>query len=138
MPTPDEADLALIRIGAPYDPRDDLFLESYFHQGSLEFRPGLIYRLRSIAARVPLVVDIALDRAAVVTPIAGLATALTVTFGVSDEVLLRALAGDILPEGRLPIPLPESMDAVRSATADRGLPESGVLYPVGTGLTLPV
>ncbi len=31
----EDADIAFIRIEAPYEARDDLFLESYFHQGSL-------------------------------------------------------------------------------------------------------
>ncbi|KRF21798.1 glycoside hydrolase family 3 protein, partial [Phycicoccus sp. Soil803] len=36
VPAPEEADVAVIRLQAPFDPRDDLFLESYFHQGGLE------------------------------------------------------------------------------------------------------
>jgi beta-glucosidase len=37
---PAAADLALVRLGAPFEPRDDLFLEAWFHQGSLSSRPG--------------------------------------------------------------------------------------------------
>lgn len=129
--TPDEADLAVIRVDAPFDARDDLFLESFFHQGGLEFRPGLIYRLGAIASRIPLVVDVALDRAAILTPIATIATALTATFGVSDRALLRALSGEITPVGRLPIALPISMDDVRTVGADAGLAAEACLYPAG-------
>lgn len=132
----EEADVALVRIAAPFDERDDLFLESYFHQGGLEFRPGIIYKLESIARRVPLVVDVTLDRAAVLAPLARVATALTVTFGVSDQALTRALWGDVLPEGRLPIALPRSMDAVRVVLADAGLSDPGALYPLGSGLNI--
>lgn len=129
--TPAEADIAIIRISAPFDPRDDLFLESYFHQGGLEFRPGLVYHLRSIAARVPLVLDIALDRAAVLTPVADVVSALTVSFGVSDVALLRALTGEVPPVGRLPIALPRSMDDVRGVQEDAGLSPDACLYPLG-------
>ena len=37
---PADADVAVVRVPAPYEPRDDLFLESFFHQGSLAYRPG--------------------------------------------------------------------------------------------------
>ena len=133
---PEDAELILVRVGAPYEPRDDLFLESYFHQGGLEFRPGLLYRLTSLAAQAPLVVDVSLDRAAVVTPIAEVAAALTVTFGVSDRSWLRALSGDVAPVGKLPIALPRSMEAVRRVREDEGLTGPAVLYPVGHGLRL--
>lgn len=135
--TPADADIAIIRISAPYEPRDDLFLESYFHQGGLEFRPGLVYRLASIAAQVPLILDVALDRAAVLTPVADVASALTVTFGVSDLALLRALTGEVPPVGRLPVALPTSMDDVRGVQEDAGLRPEACLYPLGHGVPLP-
>ena len=131
VPTPDEADLAIIRVAAPFDPRDDLFLESFFHQGGLEFRPGLLYHLTSIASRTRLVVDVALDRAAIRTPVAAIASALTATFGVSDLALLRALTGEITPVGRLPIALPISMADVRHVPEDAGLGAENCLYPLG-------
>jgi hypothetical protein len=65
---PQDADLAIIRLHAPFDPRSDLFLESWFHQGSLDFPPGLPARPARIAAHCPLLVDVALDRPAVLTP----------------------------------------------------------------------
>jgi beta-glucosidase len=30
---PAAADVAVVRVPAPFDPRDDLFLEGFFHQG---------------------------------------------------------------------------------------------------------
>src|SRR4051794_33223793 len=134
--TPDVADVALVRLSAPFEPRDDLFLEAFFHQGSLEFRPGVVSRLARLAQTVPVLVDVGLDRAAVLTPIRDLAAALTVTFGVSDEALLRALTGDTPPEGRLPIMLPSSMDIVRAAPADAGIAANDALYPLGSGLDI--
>ncbi|MEU2198929.1 glycoside hydrolase family 3 N-terminal domain-containing protein [Isoptericola sp. NPDC019482] len=134
--SPADADVALVRIAAPFEPRDDLFLESYFHQGGLEFRPGLVYKLASIARKVPLVVDVALDRAAVLTPIADIAGGLTVTFGVSDAALLKTWFGDVSPEGRLPIAIPRSMEVVRNVAPDAGLAEDAVLYRTGHGLRL--
>lgn len=130
---PSQADVAIIRIAAPYEPRDDLFLESYFHQGTLEFPPGLVYRLRQIARQTRLLVDISLDRPAIATPFADEVAGLTVSFGVSDEALMLALTGRILPEGSLPVEMPGSMEAVRSAHESVAGTDDP-LYPLGYGL----
>lgn len=135
--TPEEADVALVRLGAPFDPRDDLFLEAWFHQGSLDFPPGLVVRLQRIAAQVPLVVDVSLDRPAVLTPLVPVCSALTATYGTSDAAWLDALTGTIPASGRLPFDVPVSMDAVRCHPED--VPGFGedALFPFGHGLTLP-
>lgn len=131
--TPEEADLALVRLMAPFDPRADLFLESWFHQGSLEFQPGLASRLARIAAVCPLVVDVTLDRPAVLTPLLPLASTLVVSYGSTDEALADALTGAIPPQGRLPFDLPRSMEQVRQHAEDvAGYDDP--LFPFGHGL----
>jgi beta-glucosidase len=132
--TPQEADLAIVRIDAPFEPRDDLFLESYFHQGSLELPPGLVHRLRMIAQQAPLIVDVALDRPAILTPLIDALAGLTVTFGVSDDALLAALTGRIAPKGRLPVELPRSMRTVRESPPDAPANTPDPLFPLGSGL----
>ena len=133
---PGEADIAIVRIEAPYEPRDDLFLESYFHQGSLEMRPGLVHRLRTIAATTPLILDITLDRPALLAPITDALSGLTVTFGVSDEALLAALTGHIAPAGRLPVEIPRSMEAIRASAPDAPSSTRDPLFPIGFGLDI--
>ena len=133
---PEDADLALLRIGAPFQPRDDLFLESWFHQGDLAFPPGLAHRLARIRAACPLVLDVDLDRAAVLTDIASQCDALTGTFGVSGAAWADALTGRIPARGRLPLDLPRSMDAVRGAPEDVPGGTADPLYPCGHGLDL--
>lgn len=136
--SPDHADIAVIRLLSPWEHRDDLFLEKHFHAGSLDFPPGLISRLQSLAERVPLIIDVRLDRPAVLTPLAGFASALVGTFGVSDSALLDALFGRILPEGKLPFEIPRSMDAVRASRPDVAGDTADPLFPFGHGLRLPV
>ncbi|HET6967490.1 MAG TPA: glycoside hydrolase family 3 N-terminal domain-containing protein [Ornithinibacter sp.] len=132
---PEDADVALVRLMAPFDARSDLFLESWFHQGSLDFPPGLVARLARVAAVCPLVVDVVLDRPAVLTPLLPFAAAVVGSYGSSDEALLDALAGSIPPEGRLPFDLPRSMDQVRAHPEDvPGYDDP--LFPFGHGLTL--
>lgn len=134
--SPAEADLALVRLGAPYEHRDDLFLEAAFHQGSLDFPPGLVHRLRRIAAQCPLVVDVFLDRPAVLTPLLDFVSGLVVSYGTSGAALLDALTGCVPPVGVLPFDLPRSMHDVREHPEDQpGFDDP--LFACGFGLQLP-
>ena len=133
---PAEADLAVVRLQAPYEPRDQYFLEFMFHQGSLEFPDEVVERIGKLAAQVSVVLDVALDRPAVLTPLDGAVTALTASFGASDAALLDVLTGRIRPRGRLPFELPRSMDAVRASRPDVPSDTADPLYPYGSGLDL--
>ena len=131
---PAEADVAVVRLQAPYEPRDQYFLESMFHQGSLDFPADVVDRIEKLAAEVPVVLDVGLDRPAILTPFDGVVTALTASFGASDAALLDALTGRIPPRGRLPFELPRSMDAVRASRPDVPSDTEDPLYPYGHGL----
>ncbi|MEL4505586.1 glycoside hydrolase family 3 N-terminal domain-containing protein [Luteococcus sp. H138] len=131
---PKAADLALVRIDAPFEPRDDLFLEKWFRQGSLDFQPGLAIRLARIASNCPLVLDVNLNRPAILTSLLECTSALTVTFGVSDAAWLDALTGVIPPRGRLPFQLPRSMDAVRESREDVPGDTVDPLFEYGAGI----
>ena len=132
---PEDADVALVRLSAPFEPRSDLFLESWFRAGSLDFAPGLVVRMQRIAAACPLVVDVTLDRPAVLTPLLPVAAAVVASYGTSDDALLEALTGAVAPRGRLPFDLPRSMDQVRAHPEDvPGYDDP--LFPFGHGLTL--
>jgi beta-glucosidase len=134
---PAEADVAIVRIGAPFEPRDDLFLEAYFHQGSLEFPPGLVHRLGRIAASTPLIVDVTLDRPAILTPLVDVCAALTGSFGTSAAAWVDAVTGTIPPRGRLPFDIPRSMDAVRASLPDVPRDTPDPVYAAGAGRDLP-
>jgi beta-glucosidase len=113
-----EADLAVLRISAPYEPRDSYPLEDFFHAGDLTFPPDVQGRILSMLERVPTVVDIFLDRPAVIPEIAVRSAALLGSFGASDRALLEVIFGRYNPTGRLPFELPSSMDAVRAQHED--------------------
>lgn len=130
---PEDADVAVVRVTAPFDPRSDLFLESWFHQGSLDFPPGLVHRLGRVAAACPLVLDVVLDRPAVLTPLLPIATTVVGSYGTSDDALVDALTGVETPQGRLPFDLPRSMEQVRRHGEDvPGYDDP--LFPFGHGL----
>lgn len=128
---PEDADLAVVRLSAPFEPRDDLLFESLFHQGSLDFRPGLVARLRQISTVTTLIIEVGLDRPAILTPLLPLAHVLVCTYGTSDDALVAALTGRIPPRGRLPFEIPRSMDAVRSSREDVPNDTIEPLFPAG-------
>ncbi|MGI8456706.1 MAG: glycoside hydrolase family 3 protein [Propionibacteriaceae bacterium] len=134
--TPAEADLAIIRVKAPFEPRNAIFLEQFFHQGSLDFDPDVVEHLRTVASAVPTVLDVTLDRPAILTPFAGDVAALVGTYGCSDQALFDALTGEIAPRGRLPFELPRSMAAVAVSRPDVPNDTEDPLFPIGHGLAL--
>lgn len=129
--SPQEADFAVVRVSAPYEHRDDLFLESSMHAGSLDFSPGFIYRMQALGARVPLILDVTLDRPAILAPLRAVPAILTASFGTSDAAYVDVLCGLDTPRGRLPFDLPESMDAVRNSREDVPGDTPDALYRCG-------
>ncbi len=131
--SPDEAEVAIVRIAAPFEPREGL-LEQAFHQGSLAFPEETVRHIADLAARVPTVVDVFLERPAVLTPLAELPVTLLGSFGVADDVLLDAASGRASVRGRLPFDIPRSMDAVRASREDVPFDTQDPLFPCGHGL----
>ena len=132
---PAVADVAVVRLPAPFDPRDDLFLEGFFHQGSLEYRPGLVARLRDIATVAPLVIDANLERPAILTPFTAFSSAILTDVGAASSALIDVLAGTVAPLGRLPFEVPRSTEAVRASHSDVADDTEDPLFGHGAGLT---
>jgi beta-glucosidase len=125
-----------VRLPAPFEARDDYFLEAMTHQGSLDFPPEVVAHVAALAARVPVLLVVSLDRPAILTPLDPVVRGLAVEFGASDAALFDALTGRIAPRGRLPVELPRSMAAVRASRPDVPSDTADPLYPAGTGLAL--
>ncbi|GAA4974147.1 glycoside hydrolase family 3 protein [Kineococcus glutinatus] len=133
--SPEEADVAVVRLEAPYEPRPGAF-EAFFHAGSLEFPAAERERVVRLCRTVPTVVDVHLDRPAVLPEVAAAAAALVVTFGSSDAALLDVLLGDAAGRGRLPFDLPSSTAAVVASRTDVPFDTADPLFRCGHGLDL--
>ncbi|PPK98849.1 beta-glucosidase [Kineococcus xinjiangensis] len=131
--SPEEADVALLRLEAPYEPRPGGF-EAHFHAGSLEYSPEELERILRIARTVPTVVDVHLDRPAVLPEIAEVVAALVATFGVGDAALWEVLTGRAAARGRLPFDLPRSTAAVAASRSDVPFDTADPLFRFGDGL----
>lgn len=128
-----EADLAILRLSTPYEPREG-FLEQYFHSGNLDFEAGEKARILSILEQVPTVVDIYLERPAVIPEIAEKSAALLGNFSVNDAAMLDVIFGRFNPCGKLPFELPSSMEAVRQQKEDLPYDSVDPLFGFGHGL----
>jgi beta-glucosidase len=131
---PGEADLAILRLKAPYEPRNGNFLERMFHAGSLEFGEEEKQRILAIAGKVPTIIDIYLDRPAVIPEIAGASSALLANFGANDQAVLDVIFGRFAPSGKLPFELASSMEAVLRQKSDVPFDSENPLFPFGHGL----
>lgn len=130
---PADADVAILRLQAPFEPRGPGF-EAFFHAGSLDFPADEIARINAISAVVPTILDVHLDRPAILTPLVDQAAAVVVNFGAGVGPLLEALAG--AARGRLPFDLPRSMAAVEASREDVPFDTADPLFRFGHGLPI--
>jgi beta-glucosidase len=133
---PAEADVAVLRLTAPFEPRGEAgTLESFFHAGSLDFPNDEIERVTRICRAVPTVVDVYLDRPAILTGLAAEADTLIVNFGATETACCRILFGEAEPLGKLPFDLPSSMAAVTASRCDVAFDTTDPLFRFGFGLS---
>ncbi len=134
--TPAEADLAILRLQTPFQPpkAGPFAISSMFHGGDLDFKEEELGHILDVLRQVPTIVDIYLDRAAVIPEIAEQSAALLANFGASDTALLDVVFGRVAPEGTLPFELPSSMEAVSKQRSDVPFDSENPLFPYGYGL----
>ena len=135
---PKQADIAIIRLQTPNYPIPEAkgnFIAAMFHWGDLDFKGQQLQDILDLEKTVPTVVDIYLDRAAVIPEISANAKALIANFGSNDRALLDVVFGKYKPEGHLPIELPSSMEAVRNQKEDMPYDSKDPLYKFGFGLS---
>ncbi|MFE3197422.1 glycoside hydrolase family 3 protein [Embleya sp. NPDC059237] len=131
--TPAEADVAIVRVKTPFEPREGGF-EQFFHAGSLEFDAVELAAILELCATVPTIVDVYLERPAVLPEIAEAAAALVANYGCADGPLLDALFARVRPEGKLPFELPRSMADVRAQRSDVPRDGKDPVFAFGHGL----
>jgi beta-glucosidase len=133
---PENADIAILRLNTPaYPVKTDIPIANMFHHGDLDFKGVQKDSILQLLNTVPTVVDIYLDRAAVIPDISAKAKALIANFGASDAAVLDVIFGKYKPGGHLPIELPSSMEAVRNQKEDMPYDSKQPLYKFGFGLS---
>lgn len=132
---PAAADVAVVRLDAPREPRGEGLMERRFSGGSLSYPADILSDLVALSDRLPMVVVIKLSRPAILSEIAAHAAALIGDFGTSDRALLDVLFGHDEPKGRLPFDLPSSMREVLAQKSDVPFDMPNPAYRFGHGLS---
>lgn len=81
------------------------------------------------------IVDIYFERPPVIPEISAASKGLLVNFGSSDKALLDIVFGNFNPQGKLPVEMPSSMEAVRNQKEDMPYDSKDPLYKFGYGLS---
>jgi beta-glucosidase len=132
---PGEADFAIIRIKSPSQPLEGAgLLGRMFSSGDLDFKEKEKAEILELLNAVPAIVDIYIDRPAVIPEIAAASKGLIANYGSNDKALLDIVFGDFNPQGKLPVELPSSMEAVRQQKEDLPYDSENPLYKFGFGL----
>lgn len=132
-PSASEADIALIRIEAPFEERTE-GMERFFRAGSLDFSASQLERLSDLQGKVPTIVNVFLDRPALLGQLSTQVQAVTVDFGASDEALLDVLFGRAERRGTLPFEISETMAQVASRREDVSFETMAPRYPYRHGI----
>ena len=134
--SPAAADLAIIRLNTPWVPVDTKNgFARMFHHGDLDFKGENKDSILTLLSTVPTVVNLYLDRPAVIPEIAQAAKALICDYGASDRNLCEVLFGQAAPMGKLPFELPSSMEAVRNQLTDVPYDSQDPLFAFGFGMS---
>ena len=132
--TPEAADFAIIRLNTPWYPAEtNVPFAKGFHHGDLDFKGDEKQRILDLLNKVPTIVDIYLDRPAVIPEITNAATALIANYGASDKSVCEVLFGNTAPQGKLPFELPSSMQAVENQKTDVPYDSESPLFKFGFG-----
>ena len=93
-----------------------------------------MHRLQALFSTVPTVVDLYLDRPAIVPEIVAGAAALLVSYGSSGRAFTDVVFGNTSPQGRLPFDLPSSTRAVEESRSDMPFDTVDPLFRFGDGI----
>jgi len=133
---PEDADIAIIRISSPSQYLEGGgLLSRLFSSGDLDFKGEEKTEILDLLKKVPTIVDIYLDRPAVIPEVAAASKALLANFGANDDALLDVIFGKINPHAKLPFEMASSMEAVRKQKEDLPYDSENPLFKYGFGLS---
>ncbi|RSH83383.1 uncharacterized protein EHS24_007063 [Apiotrichum porosum] len=131
--SPDEADVAVVRLATPWVPTGNGPFAARFHHGALEWNDDVLENIRKLSKRVPVVIEIFAERPPVLGTLDHDASAIMVSFGLSEPALVDVLHGHS-PKGKLPFDLPRSTAAVIDSKTDTPFDTRNPTYRFGHGL----
>lgn len=134
--TPEEADIALLRLPPPYNPMNGTLTGFMgFRSGTLEYYNEEKARQAAVYSAVPTaIVDIYTNRPIAIPEVVEQADAVFASFGADDEAFLDVVFGDAEPEGKLPFDMLRSDEAAEMQMEDVPFDTRDPVFKFGHGL----
>ena len=131
----DDADFAVLRLQTPWEPRSGDMIESFFHQGDLDFKEPELSRILEIANKKPTIICMYFDRPAVIPEIVKSSVGMLCEFGATDDAVFDIIFGEFNPTAKLPFEIPSSMKAVENQKEDVPYDSENPVFEFGYGLS---
>ena len=135
VPKPEYADVVVIKLQTPFDPRSEYMLERFFPQGRLNYNEEELNEVLSLTTEKPVISIMTLNRPTIFPEINAASDAVIADFECDDEALFDLIFGRFNPSGKLPIELPSSAEAVEEQMEDMPYDSRNPLYKFGHGLS---
>lgn len=134
--SPAEADFIVLGLETPKgEPLGSALLENMFDRGRLNFTEAEKADLIPLIEQKPTITVLTIGRPPIVPEINAKSKAVLADFYCEHEVLFEIIFGKYSPQGKLPLEIPSSIEAVTNQKEDMPYDSKDPLYPFGHGLS---
>lgn len=133
---PADADYIVLGLETPKGkPKGNAILENFFERGRLHFTEEEKADLIPLIEQKPTITVLTIGRPPIVPEINAKSKAVLADFYCEHEVIFEIIFGRYSPQGKLPLELPSSVEAVSNQKEDMPYDSKDPLYPFGHGLS---
>ncbi len=134
--SPAEADFIVLGLETPKgEPLSNAILENFFERGRLNFTKEEKADLIPLIEQKPTITVLTIGRPPIVPEINAKSKAVLADFYCEHEVIFEIIFGKYAPQGKLPLELPSSVEAVEGQKEDMPYDSKDPLYPFGHSLS---
>ncbi len=134
--SPAEADFIVLGLETPKGkPLGNAILENFFERGRLHFTTEEKADLIPLIEQKPTITVLTIGRPPIVPEINAKSKAVLADFYCEHEVIFEIIFGKYSPQGKLPLEIPSSVEAVTNQKEDMPYDSKDPLYPFGHSLS---
>lgn len=134
--SPAAADFIILGLETPKGkPKSNAILENFFERGRLNFTESEKSELIPLIEQKPTITVLTIGRPPIVPEINAKSKAVIADFYCEHEVIFEIIFGKYAPQGKLPLEIPSSVEAVTNQKEDMPYDSKDPLYPFGHGLS---
>lgn len=131
-----DADFIVLGLETPKGkPKGNALLENMFDRGRLNFTKEEKAELIPLIEQKPTITVLTIGRPPIVPEINAKSKAVLADFYCEHEVIFEIIFGKYSPQGKLPLEIPSSVEAVTNQKEDMPYDSKDPLYPFGHGLS---